>query len=279
MPRFFLNSIPKAGAHLVERALDALGCTRGQGPVGSATVIGRNQWSKGLLRGPWLTSDLALVGIELPAPVKASWLRRRLDRVPPGRYLRGHVQHTEYFEALLRERDYRVVHVVRDPRDVCVSHAHYMMARPKHPFHGFYRSLGDLNARVAFSITGGWIPGVGYLASVGERYRLMKGWLSYPGAVTIRFEDLVGPQGGGAEGGQRQALLQICDLLEAEPEDLEDVARSIFGESSTFRKGKIGGFSEVFDERLTTLFDEVWGGEGDVWGYGRAEEKHSADDS
>lgn len=270
-PRLFLNSVPKAGSHLVERALAGLGCVRGQGPLGTASVIGRNQWSKGLLRGPWLTSDMVLIGIELPAPVKASWLRRRLDRVAPGRYLRGHAQHTGYLEALLRERDYRVIHVVRDPRDVVVSHAHYMLARRGHPFHRFYESLGDFNSRVAFSITGGRIAGVGYLASIAERYRLMEGWLRYPGALTIRFEDLVGLEGGGAEGRQLEALRQISDLAEIEPEDLDEVAHSIFGRSSTFRKGRIGGFSEAFDDRLADLFDQTWGGESSVWGYGASE--------
>jgi hypothetical protein len=270
-PRLFLNSIPKAGAHLVERALTGLGCVRGQGPLGSATVIGRNQWSKGLTRGPWLTSDLVLVGIELPAPVKASWLRRRLDRVRPGRHLRGHAQHTGYLEALLRERNYRMIHVVRDPRDVVVSHAHYMLARSWHPFHRFYESLGDLKSRMEFSITGGRIAGVGYLASIAERYHLMEGWLRYPGALTVRFEDLVGRQGGGANDRQREALRRICDLAEIEPRSLDEVATSIFGESSTFRRGRIGGFSEVFDDRLSALFEDVWGSNNDVWGYGGSE--------
>ncbi len=51
----------------------------------------------------------------------------------------------------------------------------------------FYESLGDLESRVEFSITGGRIAGVGYLASIAERFRLMEGWLRYPGALTVRF--------------------------------------------------------------------------------------------
>lgn len=267
MPRLFLNSIPKAGAHLAERALAELGCARGQGPLGSATIIGRSQWSKSLVRGPWLTSDLVLVGIELATPVKASWLGRRLDRVPAGRYLRGHVQYSGYFEALLRERDFRLLHVVRDPRDVVVSHAHYMLARPRHPFHRFYRALDDWENRLAFSITGGHVPGVGYLASIGERCRLMEGWLAYPQSLTIRFEDLVGSGGGGSRERQIRELERLCAVLEVEARDLDAAADSIFGDSSTFRRGHIGAWQESFDDRHRALFDQVCGDMARGWGY------------
>lgn len=253
-PRLFLNSIPKAGAHLAERALEELGYVRGQGPLGSATVFGRRQLSKSLLRRPWVTADVVLVGIELVAPVRASWLRRRLSGVGQGRYLRGHVQHSGAFASLLEELDFRVLHVVRDPRDVAVSHAHYMLARPKHPFHRFYRDLGDWNQRLAFSISGGWIPGAGYLVSIAERYRLMEAWETYPGSLTLRFEDLVGERGGGSESAQLDSLQSLSDLVEVSEPDLAQIALDIFGGSSTFRKGHIGGWRDSFEASHHELF-------------------------
>lgn len=245
-PRVFLNSIPKAGAHLAEKALAELGCPRGQGPLGSSTVFGRQQLVKSLTRRPLLTADVVLVGIEVVAPVRASWLRRRLAGLAPGHYLRGHVQHSGAFAALLEEQELGVLHVVRDPRDVAVSHAHYMMARPRHPFHRFYRDLGDWSSRLAFSITGGWVPGGGYLVSLAERYRLMEPWLRHPGALTVRFEDLVGERGGGSEATQADALARLARLAGAGEADLGAVAERLFGGSSTFRKGRIGGWRESF---------------------------------
>ena len=257
--RIFLNSVPKAGAHLAEKALAGLGYERGQGPLGSSTVFGRQQLIKSVLRRPWMSADIALVGIEVVAPVSASWLRRRLGGVRPGEYLRGHVQHSGAFAALLDELDYRVLHVVRDPRDVVVSHAHYMMARPRHPFHRFYHELGGWSERLAFSITGGWIPRAGYLVSIAERYRLMDAWNSHPAALTLRFEEMVGERGGGTDAAQLDSLRQLNELVGGAERDLAGVAESIFGGSSTFRKGRIGGWSESFATEHHELFDRVAG--------------------
>lgn len=265
--RIFLNSIPKAGAHLAERALTELGCPRGQGPLGSSTVFGRRQLIKSLLRRPFYTADVVLVGIEVVAPVRASWLRRRLDGVGPSRYIRGHVQHSGAFAALLEEGDFGVLHMVRDPRDVAVSHAHYMLARPKHPFHRFFKELGDFKHQLAFSITGGWIPGAGYLVPLTERYRLMEGWDTYPGVLTLRFEDLVGERGGGSDAAQRRSLGQLCELAEVNESDLLRIAEKIFGSSSTFRKGRIGGWRESFEDSHHELLADQADDLLPRWGY------------
>lgn len=266
-PRLFLNSVPKAGAHLAEKALAELGYRRGQGPLGSSTVFGRQQFVKSVQRRPWVTADVVLVGIEVVAPVTAAWLRRRLSSVAPGQYLRGHVQHSGAFAALLDELDYRVLHVVRDPRDVVVSHAHYMLARPRHPFHRFYQELGGWSERLAFSISGGWIPGSGYLVSIAERYRLMEPWKTHPGALTIRFEDLVGERGGGSEASQEESLQRISELIGATDVDVAAIADAIFGDSSTFRKGRIGGWRESFDSGHHEIFDRIAGDLLLRWGY------------
>jgi hypothetical protein len=244
-----------------------LGCPRGQGPLGSSTVFGRQQLVKTLLRRPLITAEIALVGIEVVAPVRVSWLRRRLAGVPSGHYLRGHVQHSGAFAALLREGDFRVLHVVRDPRDVAVSHAHYMMARPRHPFHRFYRDLGDWSPRLAFSITGGWVPRAGYLVPLAERYRLMEPWGSHPGCLTVRFEDLVGERGGGSAALQRQALAGLARLAGAETGDLDRIAERMFGGSSTFRKGRIGGWRDSFGPEHDHLIEPLRKELLSRWGY------------
>ena len=142
-----------------------------------------------------------------------------------------------------------------------------MMSRPKHPFHRFYQELGGWNERLAFSISGVWIPRAGYLVSIGERYRLMEAWGSYPGSLTLRFEDMVGERGGGSEEAQIDSLRRLGGLVEASNPDLVSIADSIFGGSSTFRKGRIGGWRDSFEDEHHELFDRIAGGDLIRWGY------------
>jgi hypothetical protein len=268
-PKIFINSIPKAGAHLVVKALELMGLALGTRSIGSATVIGRRQTVKMLLRGPRLGADVVIVGIELPAPVRAAWVRRRLAGVGPGQFSRGHVRFSEHFAHLLESGGLRTIHVIRDPRDVAVSHAHYMMARPRHPFHRHYRELGDWSSRLAFSISGGPVHGVGYLASLAGRYRLMEGWARDPRVLQVRFEDLVGSGGGGEDESQRETIAQILRFVEREPTD-EKVGRTVetlFGGTSTFREGRIGGWQEAFEPVHKQLFQSLADDLLERWGY------------
>jgi hypothetical protein len=269
--KVFINSIPKAGAHLVVKALELLGLTQGTRSIGSATVIGRRQRVKMLLRGPRLGSDVVIVGIELPAPVRASWVRRRLAAVEPGQFARGHVRFSEYFANLLETGGLRTIHVIRDPRDVAVSHAHYMMARPRHPFHRHYRELEDWSSRLAFSITGGPVPGVGYLASLAGRYRLMEGWARDPQVLQVRFEDLVGSGGGGGDETQRETIAQILRFVDGEPteETVAKTVKTLFGGTSTFREGRIGSWQEAFEPAHKKLFQSLADDLLERWGYTR----------
>jgi hypothetical protein len=267
-PRIFLNSIPKAGAHLAVKAMEIVGLSQGARSIGSAAVFGRHQLLKLMMRSPWTTGDAVVVGIEVPAPVRANWVRSRLAQVGEGQFLRGHVRYSEYFSHLLGEGGLRVLHIVRDPRDVAVSHAHYMMNRPRHPLHRHYQSLGDWNRRLAFSISGGHVPGVGYLNSLARRFRSMNGWRELPGALTLRFEDLVGVGGGGSEEKQRQVVASLIAFAGVDdPAAVERVVESLFGGTSTFRKGRIGGWRESFAREHEELFAAEFEGLLEEWGY------------
>lgn len=253
------------------KALELMGLTLGTRSIGSATVIGRRQALKMLWRGPRLGADVVIVGIELPAPVRAAWVRRRLAGVEPGQFSRGHVRFSEYFANLLADGGLRTIHVIRDPRDVAVSHAHYIMARPRHPFHRHYREMGDWSSRLAFSITGGPVPGVGFLTSLAGRYRLMEGWARDPQVLQFKFEDLVGSAGDGDDESQRETIAQILRFVDREPteETVGQTVETLFGGTTTFRKGLIGGWQEAFEPAHIELFRSLADDLLERWGYTR----------
>ena len=247
--RIFLNSVPKAGAHLVEKALHLAGCPRGARPLGSETLIGRREWVKRLLREEHAPGGGIVLGLEIEARVRRRWVEKRLANMAAGTYLRGHVRHTDAFSDLLETHGFARIQVARDPRDVAVSHAHYVSQRKRHPFHAHYVGLPDLGSRIRFSISGGAMPGIGTLESLSSRYRGMQPWIEDPGSLTLRFEDLVGSAGGGSDEAQASAIGSLVDFLRIEltDEGLAHIVQDLFGGTSTFRQGRIGSWRSAFD--------------------------------
>jgi hypothetical protein len=83
-------------------------------------------------------------------------------------------------------------------------------------------------------------------------------WLEQPNTLLIRFEDLVGPMGGGSKEAQYLAMQRIADFIgyPFDEEVYNKISADLFGKSRTFRSGKIGGWKEAFTEEHKELFKE-----------------------
>jgi hypothetical protein len=243
--------MPKCGTHLLGRLISGLtGCER----------------SKESLR----TLSVAEAQSVLDSHEKLS-----------GRFLRGHQVHTPEIEQLLAERSVRVVFIIRDPRDTVVSHAHWVTSDQ----HGseanrtFYKSLPSIDQRIMTSICGrpaGWNEGKplveesenlqyhGVREHVGQRLQRYLPWFRSAAVCTVRFEDLVGPQGGGAADVQEDEILRVADFLEIEVarNAVCDIVESLFDPTAkTFRRGQAGGWKEEFNDLHKLVFKAVAGKE------------------
>jgi sulfotransferase 6B1 len=161
---------------------------------------------------------------------------------------------------LLREEGMRVVCILRDPRDVAVSQMHYIKQHRGHFAHKAFMALPSDDERLLVSIRGGRL-GDRELRSLDDRYRLFLGWEQDEGAVMVKFEDLVGPKGGGTAEAQRRAVERVAAQVGFEMDDraLRRVQEEIFGVGKTFRKGRIGGWREEFSDEHTRAVKEVAG--------------------
>ena len=289
--RVVANSIPKSGTHLLDRLLMLFGFELvdigGVGPsltegnrfslarrrlgaslgvckpenvmgIGSHLVSGPYAPIKRLLRGR--STQKVTVGVVSPERVDRRWLARRLGRVSDGQFVTAHCVHTPELAGLFREGGMRTVCILRDPRDVAVSQLHYIKRLKKHPIHKGFMALPTDGERLMFSIRGGKLGGR-ELLSLDERYRRFSGWASEEEAVVVRFEDLVGPEGGGSAGAQRLAAGRVAEHLgvRAGEATLERVGEGIFGAGQTFRKGMIGGWKEEFGAEHERAAEEVVG--------------------
>ena len=166
VPRVLVVSLPKAGTHLVERAV----CLHPR-----------------LYRQFRRTLNPENVGPE--------GLDGVLRTLRPGQVAVAHLPFDPAYASLLE--GVRTLFVVRDPRDMAVSLAHYIEGRGDHPLHFAYGERPDERSRIELAILGDAEarPPAPSLESLLAGFA---GWLE-SGALVVRFEDLIGARGGGGD--------------------------------------------------------------------------------
>jgi hypothetical protein len=183
-----------------------------------------------------------------------------LRRGPHGVIGWGYVDATPENTAVLCQPGRVNYFIYRDPRDMLVSHVYFATdMHGEHGMHDFYQELPDFSARLKVAITGIDQDGM-HMVSVLQRYEGVFRWLETPGAMCIRFEDLIN---------RREATLNaMLDEVEKTGYRIptpRDKALAILGEaiqpkkSHTFRSGKTGGWKDHFGEADKKLFKSVAG--------------------
>jgi hypothetical protein len=240
-PRVFCVSIPKAGTHLLERAL----CLhprlyRKLIPTVSDENIRRWGGFENLLRS-----------------------------VRPGQVVASHLRFSTGLPETLARSGVAGVFLVRDPHDIVVSQIHYVAKREDHRLHDVFAERTGAREKLRLAISGDRARGV---PSIGERLDYFAGWLD-AGCLVVRFEDLVGAAGGGDATRQAGAVASLYRHvgLPADDRAVARVCDRLFSaDSPTFRKGSIGGWRSSFDDELEQLFDEVVGDRATPYGYAPA---------
>jgi hypothetical protein len=290
--RVVANSIPKSGTHLLDRLLvllgfglvdlggvrphllksgdrfplldqrlkRILGIRRPEDVLGIGPHLvegGRFPPARRFLRG---RGEKVTVGVVSPRQISRRWLAGRLARVPEGGFVTAHCIYTPELAGLFHEGGMKTVCILRDPRDVAVSQMHYLKQLKNHFAHEEYMALPSDRERLMVSIRGGELGGQG-LQPLAERYGRFLGWERAGGAVMVRFEDLVGPEGGGSEEAQRLAVGRVAMHLGVPVEErtIGLVGESLFGAGRTFRKGQIGGWREEFTAEHEQALEEAAG--------------------
>ena len=94
-------------------------------------------------------------------------------------------------------------------------------------------------------------------------------WQQDPNNLLIKFEDIVGPSGGGDISLQKKAINKILTFIDAKnlSNNFEEIAKDSFGKSSTFRKGQIYGWKEKLSKEENELFSRAYSTLLDQMGY------------
>lgn len=249
--RIVVNSLPKAGTNLLLKAL--------------AGMPGTHPMRAGLFgaTAPRARRDRPTVpvGVDWPVPADAAATRRVIARTPPGGLLLAHVPYSRLLAATCAELDVRMTLIMRDPRDVAVSLAAYIADRPHHFLHRRFAAMAP-DERIMAALTG--LPpdesGRG-LRDLAERSRDAQAWGAESFCILVRFEDLVGPQGGGDRDTQIHAMSSIASHVGVEigTPAVAALADSLFGGTDTFRRGRAGGWRESFTEQHREVAEHLLG--------------------
>lgn len=264
--KIIVNSVPKSGTHLLMKALALTpGVERAPIQFGRQR-IGLLPWC--LLTCPSIypvilsqfyaqkhalwPDELNKIPIDVDSPFYLSEeeTRKIFRLIQPGWFAMGHLPYTQTLERIVVQEDVKMILILRDPRDVIISHANYLAQKSSHYMYPVYKALSE-KERIMASIRGVSIstdhPG---LLSIRERLESIITWMDHPQTCTIYFEKLIGPQGGGSFDAQIDELRTIAEHLEIEMsfDDLAHVADGIYGGTRTFRQGLSGRWKEEFDQ-------------------------------
>ncbi len=242
-PRIVANSIPKAGTNLLMRALYL------HPPL-------RRSWQRTIV-------DNA-----------ADRLSTTLTRLRPGQFVVAHLKHSDACDRLITDKAIKHILMVRDPRAIAVSNAHYIFAMDRrHRLHRYFCSLPDQQARIQaslFGIRGELLDDGRESLPLARHIDGYLPWQDVDECLVVRFEDLVGRRGGGSEETQQIVLAQIYRFLGIgmREEEIRAIGQRLFSaDSRTFRKGLVDGWRDGLSDRLIGQLNEALRDALDLFGY------------
>lgn len=142
----------------------------------------------------------------------------------------------------------------RHPYDILLSEANYYHKDGNTLFSGYLSKL-SFEERLLRLVDDPWM-----LGTLRDRVGQFIPWMDFPNVISVSFEELVGPKGGGSLEMQENAIWSLQLKLHV-PGNPSTFASSIFNpESPTFNAGKIGrhldGFSDAVQLALGRLSDD-----------------------
>lgn len=253
-PVLFANSFPKSGTHLLTQVL------AGFAHLGPAVVSGL----------PAVVTFRGDTGKQRPVNEIVADLLRLL----PGDIAYGHIHaFPEAVECLVRQ-GFAAYFILRDPRDVAISHVHYLTDKaPKHIHHHYFTNqLHDFDSRLFASIQGVSVEKLFSsmdhddgsetlpLPDIRTRFEPYLGWFEHPQVLALRYEDFLTHRA--------ETITRVLDhalergfKTKISPEQAVQVLDHNIepARSPTFRSGKSGGWRDAFTPAHKQAFKQVSG--------------------
>jgi sulfotransferase 6B1 len=253
VPVLFANSFPKSGTHLLTQVL------QGFSQIGPAVDSGL----------PAVVTFRGNSGIQRP-----EWeILADLERYLPGDMGYGHLHATSSIINILTQEKFAPFFIIRDPRDVVVSHVHYVTEiEPNHIHHRYYvEKLHSFEERLRTSILGRLSPADELVEAsdadstfsfpdIAARFQPYLDWCQSQAVMTVRYEDFLNDQTGTLQNIVNYAQKRGFPLSVSPENAIRTLQAHLDPKRSpTYRSGKSGGWRDVFSPQNKALFKEVAG--------------------
>lgn len=261
-PEFVLFTMPKTGTHLVRPLLEYFSVKESASYWAPEVAVPKNF----LLDKRVIEKMMTLPGVVQPywlnQPIPKELFSDALDALNDNyEYLVTHAVFSHEMEDLLKKRGAIVFFLVRDPRDWIIS----VINHP--PISGvdiYGAPAGDLkflsldtNQKIDLII-----EGTSKYYSVREVYDKFLAWNHSPICCSLRFEALLGPNGGAySKEEQLKELRKITQALNMDVSDeiLIEAFEESFGTGVIFSKGKAKSWKNYFTDKHKAAFKEKFG--------------------
>ncbi len=180
-------------------------------------------------------------------------------------FVTAHARFHPILRDLMRELRFKQILLLRDPRDVVVSNMFFTKHEPGVQYHKYYADVLRSDEERIMATIGGFEQDTATdrpRASIREMLEGYIPWLDDPSTLVVRFEDLVGPRGGGVSGQQLDEIRRIAEFVERplSTAHAQQLARKMYSKGSlTYRKGIVGDWRNHFSEDHRRVFKQVAG--------------------
>lgn len=255
--KILVNGIAKSGTHLLKKIVSLAGYQQhpfclGAAHANRAVVAYREEYSSSL--GPGIE-----IGAADPTPIHELLLRQLIRAMPPGFVFNGHCAFDPALAQLLSEEKIKIIGILRDPRDIALSLVRYLI-KHQHPV-----AKGQSETLLLHAVLDGLVlnpnPRVQprTMRNLAESCEAFLPWMDYPNTLTVRFEDLVGAEGGGDRDVQLAAIQCVQAFLGKDMARAEEIRSKAFGGTRTFSGGQIGGWQSAYSQEHSDKAEKVFG--------------------
>jgi hypothetical protein len=166
-----------------------------------------------------------------------------IPKINNNEFFFSHVIYSVEFEKKLEAQNYKVLFIYRDPRDQIVSNSFWIREKNfRYERYGF-KNQPSVDVLINF-----------FIQRIDNIYKSFLPWMNSKLVHSVRFENLVGPQGQGDLTIQKRELKKISNFIGVKQPRINQFINLIYGGTGTFRKGQIGTWKEHFTEQQKQEF-------------------------